>query len=142
LSIDWLNTPLGDFALKHVFGEDGKTTGEMIREHGDGVSQDLLRDLSSSLEDIYAKLIPEEDVERYERAGEVPIIRDGQRVYEPLGSFTLTDLPAVLDTLVALEEEQKQREQAEKERKDKERKRVNRVRAKERRKLKALGEWD
>ena len=62
-------------------------------------------------------------------------------MYEPLDSFTLIDLPAVLDTLVALEEEQKQREQAEKERKDKERKRVNRVRARERRKLKALGEW-
>jgi hypothetical protein len=31
-------------------------------------------------------------------------------VYEPLDSFTLTALTAVLDTLVALEEEQKQRD--------------------------------
>ncbi len=142
MGIDWLNTPLEDFRLKHVFGEDGLSTGEMYREHGDGVSQDLLWDLISDLEETYARLIPEEDVERFEQAGEVLIIRDGQRVYEPLDSFTLTDLPAVLDALVTLEEEQKQRKQAEKERKDKERKRVKRVRAKERRKLKALGEWD
>ena len=94
------------------------------------------------LEDIYVRLVLEEDVERFEQAREVLIIRDGQRVYEPLDYFTLTDLPAVLDTLLALEGEQKQREQAEKEREDKERRRVDRVRAKERRKLKALGEWD
>ena len=82
-----------------------------------------------------------EVVERYEREGEVPVIRNGVRGYEALDGLTLADLPAVLDALVVLEEEDRERERAEKERRDAERKRRERVRAKERRKLKALGEW-
>jgi hypothetical protein len=68
-----------------------------------------------------ANLLPEVDVaydtvrapddeERYVDAGEVPVIRDGQRGYEALETLTLRDLPAILDTLMVLEEEYKQQE--------------------------------
>ena len=95
------------------------------------------------IERAYEALLPDtpEVVERYEREGEVPVIRNGVRGYEALDGLTLADLPAVLDALVVLEEEDRERERAEKERRDAERKRRERVRAKERRKLKALGEW-
>jgi hypothetical protein len=51
-----------------------------------------------------------DDEERYVIAGEVPVIRDGQRSYEALETLTLRDLPAILDTLMVLEEEYKQLE--------------------------------
>jgi hypothetical protein len=77
-----------------------------------------------------------DDEERYVNAGEVPVIRNGQRGYEALETLTLRDLPAILDTLMVLEEESKQREREESEPKATERKERERVRAKERRKLK------
>jgi hypothetical protein len=51
-----------------------------------------------------------DDEARYVIAGEVPVIRDGQRGYEALETLTLRDLPAILDTLMVLEEEYKQQE--------------------------------
>jgi hypothetical protein len=51
-----------------------------------------------------------DDEERYVNAGEVPVIREGQRGYEALETLTLRDLPAILDTLMVLEEEYKHQE--------------------------------
>ncbi len=48
-----------------------------------------------------------------ERAGEVPVIRDGERAYEPLAALTLADLPAVLDALAVLQDEYDRREREE-----------------------------
>jgi hypothetical protein len=137
---------------------------------GKGQAQGIMQDLADSIGQAYANLLPVEidengeyrddvhylreitpdkrfdegknaDPISFEGNVEVPVIRDGCRVYERLDSFTLADLPAILDTLVVLEEEQSRRDQAEKERKAEERKRVKRERAKERRKLQKLGEW-
>jgi hypothetical protein len=51
------------------------------------------------------RLSGQPDGERYERAGEVPVIRDGRRVYEDLDVLALRDMPAILDALKILEEE-------------------------------------
>jgi hypothetical protein len=69
------------------------------------------------------------------------VIRDGQRGYEPLETLMLKDLPVVLETLVVLEEERKQREGEKAERMAEERKARRRVRDRERRQRKKLGEW-
>jgi hypothetical protein len=138
---------------------------------GNGQAQGIMRDLADSIGEAYANLLPVEydeetqeldctvpylreitddktfvegkdgDPAPFEGDVEVPVIRDGCREYERLDSFTLADLPAILDTLVVLEEEQRKRDQAEKQRKAEERKRVKREQARERRKLQKLGEW-
>jgi hypothetical protein len=82
-----------------------------------------------------------EEYEGFEKRGEVPLIRNGRRTHETLDRLTLRDLPAILDTLVVLEEEHQRREHEEAERKTAERKKRESLRAKERRKLKKLGEW-
>jgi hypothetical protein len=108
---------------------------------GDGEAQRLVMGLSASVEDAYSRLLPEEEWERFETEGEVPLIREGRRTHKALARLTLRDLPAVLDSLVVLEEDHRRREREEIERKAAERKTRERVRARERRKLKKLGEW-
>lgn len=142
--IDWANTPLEEFSLQVEYDERGLTTGHTYYPHDNGVAQDFLGWLAYKLQDIYEQMLLDEDVEgvrRYEEKGEVAVIRDGRRGYECLDSLTLADLPAVLDTFVVLERELKEHNRKEAERKAKERKNRERVRAKERRKLKKLGEW-
>jgi hypothetical protein len=139
--IDWLDTALEAFGPQAEFGEDGKTTGRMVFPHGDGAAQRVMLRLQYDVEWAYSELIGPEDVERFESAGEVPVIRASRRGYERLKNLTLKDLPAVLDTLVVLEEERGREEAEERERKTTERKERERVRAKERRMLKKLGEW-
>jgi hypothetical protein len=138
--IDWMETPLEDF-----FGVDERQAdGSYIRRSypfGDGVAQSVMVRLSYEVWRAYSELIGPEDDDRFETLGRVPVIRDGQRGYEPLEILMLKDLPAILDTLMVLEEEYRQREREESERKVAERKERDRVRAKERRKLKKLGEW-
>jgi hypothetical protein len=95
----------------------------------------------NDVEYAYEYLLSHEDGERYETAGEVPVIRDGRKRYESFDSLTLADLPAVLDTLAAMDEEVKALEAEEAARLDAERKRRRNSRARERRKLKKLGEW-
>ena len=139
--IDWMDTPLDEFGLRHEIGEDGMTTGQMEFPHGEGKVQEFLSSLQYEVDRAYGELIALEDYDRLEKTGEVPVIRNGQRGYEPLNELTLRDLPAVLDTLVALQGEREKEELEEAERKSGERKERERVRAKERRKLKKLGEW-
>ena len=93
------------------------------------------------MDSTYEELIALEDYDRLEETGEVPVIRNGRRGYKLLDELTLRDLPAVLVTFVVLEQEREMEKLEEDERKRAERKEVERVRAKERRKLKKLGEW-
>jgi hypothetical protein len=139
--IDWMDTPLEEFYSQPEFGEDARTTGQMVFPHGDGTAHAVLRSLQSAVESTYGELIATRDFDRLEKTGEVPVIRNGQRGYEPLDELTLRDLPAVLDTFVVLEEEREKEKLEEAERKRAERKERERVRAKERRKRKKLGEW-
>ena len=139
--IDWTDTPLDEFYPQPEFGEDRRTTGQMVFLHGDGKAHAVLRSLGSEVDRTYEEFIATEDLDRLEKTGEVPVIRNGQRGYEPLDELRLRDLPAVLDTFVVLEEEREKEKLKEDERKRAERKERERVRAKERRKLKKLGEW-
>jgi hypothetical protein len=131
--IDWLDTPLDDFLPRPEKQEDGSADARRF-PLGKGVAQDLVVGLWSNLQDAYVKLLSEEDYTRTETSGEVPIIRAGQRTYESLDRLTLRDLPTILDTLVVLEEEQKEYIAAE-------RKARGMSRDRERRKRKKLGEW-
>ena len=103
--IDWMDTPLAEFNLRSVFGEDGRTTGQMEFPHGDGKAHEVLRNLQSDVERKYEELMAPGDYDRLEKIGEVPVIRNGRRGYKLLDELTLRDLPAVLDTFVVLEEE-------------------------------------
>jgi hypothetical protein len=138
--IDWMDTPLEGFVSGIRKRADGTTVHEFY-PLGDGEAQRLMAGLSGCVEDAYSRLLPEEEDERFETKGGVPLIRDGRRTYEDLVRLSLRDLPAILDTLVVLEAEHRRREGKEAERKAAERKTRERVRTKERRKLKKLGEW-
>lgn len=140
--IDWMVTPLRDFFIQHEM-RDGLTTGRLIFPLGEGAAQDLVYGLFSQVETTYAELLPEvgEGLKLFEEEGKVPLLRDGVSVVEYLDRLTLGDLPAILDTFVVLEEGRKAEEREEKERKAEERKRINRLRARERKRLKELGEW-
>jgi hypothetical protein len=134
--IDWTNTPLEDFHYVNEEREDGKGLRTVVHPHGEGVAQRLVMSISNDVLHAYEGLLLLEDRERFEAAGEVPVIRDGCKGYEPLDSLTLADLPAVLDTLAAMDEEVKALK-AEKDR------RIRNARAREKYKLKKLdlGEW-
>jgi hypothetical protein len=138
--IDWMETPLEDFLSVDERQPDGTYT---VRPYpfGDGVAQSLMMRLAAEVQNAYSELIAPEDDERFEVQGRVPVIRDGQKGYEPLETLMLKDLPVVLETLVVLEEEHKQREGEEAERMAEERKARRRVRDRERRQRKKLGEW-
>jgi hypothetical protein len=147
--IDWTNIPLEAFYGVYEEREDGKGLRYIRLPHGEGVAQRIMMSISFDVERAYAGedpyggplLHPDEDVRRFELAGEVPVIRDGRRGYERLDSITLADLPAVLDTLAAMDEEAKRVEAEEAARRDAERKRIRNARAREKYKLKKLGEW-
>jgi len=134
-STDWTGIPLEGFFEAYEVDENGRTTGRRSYPHGDGAAPSLMVRLAGLVESAYEDLLlSEEDGERYERTGEVLVIRDGRRTYEALDGLTLRDLPAVLDTLTVLEEEAKSWG-AEK------RKARRRELDRERRKRKRLGEW-
>jgi hypothetical protein len=82
--IDWMNTPLAEFRLQHEFGKDGRTTGRMVLPHGVGKAQDVLRGLQYVVEETYIGLLSPEDLNRLEEQGEVPVIREDGRRYEPM----------------------------------------------------------
>ena len=132
--IDWTNTPLEDFHYVDEEREDGKGLRTVVHPHGEGVAQRLVMSISNYVLHAYEGLLSLEDGERFESAGEVPVIRDGRKGYELLDSLTLADLPAVLDTLAAMEAEEAARLDAE-------RKSRRNALDRERRKLKKLGEW-
>jgi hypothetical protein len=138
---DWTRVPLEEFGLQHEVGEDGRTTGRMVFPHGDGEAQSLLSRLAGLGSGAYEDLLSGEDGEFYERKGKVPVLRDGRREYEDIDALTLQDLPAVLDTLVVLEEESKARSAEEAVRLEEKRRARRRELDRERRKLKKLGEW-
>jgi hypothetical protein len=100
--IDWMDTPLEEFYSQPEFGEDARTTGQMVFPHGDGTAHAVLRSLQSAVESTYGELIATRDFDRLEKTGEVPVIRNGQRGYELFDALTLRDLPAVLDTFMVL----------------------------------------
>ena len=147
LSIDWLNTPLEKFGFKEFGGsmeqrEDGTIVFNAPSD--ETVSAGIMRSIARELDRAYERLLPfdtDEEVDRYQRTAEVPVIRNGYRGYESLDTITLSNLPAILDTLLVLEEEHKQRLREEKERKEGERKERARVLAKERRRRKKIGAW-
>jgi hypothetical protein len=139
--IDWMGAPLREFGPQPEIGEYGLTTGRTVFPHGDGEAQRVMVGLSVLVEDAYEGLLSEEDGERYERAGEVPMLRNGRRAYVSIFDLTLQDLPAVLDTLMALEEESRARVAEETALLEEKRKARRRARDRERRKLKKLGEW-
>jgi hypothetical protein len=152
--IDWTNIPLEAFFGVDEEREDGKGLRTIRHPHGDGVAQQIMMGIYFDVEDAYEEgLLPaedpyedpllqvDEDARRFGAAREVPVIRDGRKRHEPLDSLTLADLPAVLDALAAMDEEAKALEAEETARRDAERKRRNNARARERRKLKKLGEW-
>jgi hypothetical protein len=137
--IDWLDIPLDEFRGK--FGKDGRT---FEYRHGEDEAQSLMGSLADRVWDIYCDLLgvlSEEGESHYQTTGEVPIFRDGQTRYSDVDTLTLRDLPAVLDTLVVLEVKAEERLREEEERIAAERKERDRIRAKERRRLKKLGEW-
>ena len=133
--IDWTNIPLWDFFMVDEEQEDGKVRTIMY-PHGEGVAQRIMMGIYHDVRDDYEDLLSDEDGDRYETAGEVPVIRDGLKGYEPLDSLTLADLPTILDTLAAMDEEAKALK-AEKDRC------IRNARAREKYKLKKLdlGEW-
>jgi hypothetical protein len=87
--IEWMDTPLKEFYPRDEFGEDGKITGQMVFLHGEGKAHEVLRSLQSEVERIYEELIALGDIDRLEKTGEVPVIRNGQRGYELLDELTL-----------------------------------------------------
>ena len=152
--IDWTNTPLEDFFSVDEEREDGKGLRTKRHPHGDGVAQRIMMSISYDVERAYEGLLPsdedpygdpllhpDEDARRFGAAGEVPVIRDGRRGHERLDSLTLADLPTILDTLAAMEAEVKRLEAEEAARLDAERKHRRNALAREKYKLKKLGEW-
>ena len=78
--IDWMNTPLEEFNWQQEMDEHRKTTGRMVLPHGEGVAQSLMGGLIYDVGNDYAGLLSEEGLERFERSGELPIMReDGRR---------------------------------------------------------------
>jgi hypothetical protein len=139
--MDWMDTPLGAFGLQHEMGADGRTTGRMFYPHGEGLAQLIMADLLERVMDSYFGLLDAEEGEILERTGEVPLVVDGRTVETDYRNLTLRDLPAVLDALAELEDENVTKAQEEKERLDAERKRRRNARERERRRRKKLGEW-
>jgi hypothetical protein len=138
--IDWTNIPLEDFHQVDEEREDGKGLRTVLHPHGEGVAQRLMMRLCNEVTDAYEGLLSDEDGERYQSAGEVPVIRDGRKGYDHIDSLTLADLPTILDALVAMDEEARALEAEEAARRDAERKRRSNARARERRKREKLGE--
>ena len=105
--IDWTNIPLEEFVLVDEEREDGKGLRTVLHPHGEGVAQRLVMSLGMDVTHAYEGLLSDEDGERYQTFGEVPVVRDGRKGYEHIDSLTLADLPTILDTLAAMDEEAK-----------------------------------
>ena len=140
---DWAGIPLEEFGPQHEVGKDGKTTGRMVLPHGDGEAQSLLSSLAALVSDAYEVLLSEEEGVFYEREGKVPVLRGEKRCreYEDIDALTLQDLPAVLNTLVVLEEESRIRSAEEAVCLEERRRARRRQLDRERRQRKKLGEW-
>jgi hypothetical protein len=138
---NWSGAPLESFGPQMEFGENGLSTGRTIFPHGEGAAQSLMEQIAYRVQDSYEHLLSEEDGERYEQFGKVPIIRNGRRVYESIDALTLQDMPAILDTLAVLEEEARTRDAQEAAQLEERRKARRRELERERRKRKKLGEW-
>ena len=111
--VDWMDTPLHHFlsgTFSAIAAREYETTEPTLYPLGDGVAPRLMAKLLAEVDVAYDTLRVPNDEERYVNSGEVPVIRDGQRGYEALETLTLRDLPAILDTLMVLEEEYKQQE--------------------------------
>jgi hypothetical protein len=111
--VDWMDTPLHHFlsgTLSAIAAREYGTTVPPLYPLGDGAAPRIMASLLAEVDVAYDTLRAPDDEERYVISGEVPVIRDGQRGYEALATLTLRDLPAILDTLMVLEEEYKQRE--------------------------------
>ena len=111
--VDWMDTPLHHFlsgTLSALAVREYGATVPPLYPLGDGAAPRIMASLLAEVDVAYDTLRAPDDEERYVISGEVPVIRDGQRGYEALETLTLRDLPAILDTLVVLEEEYKQRE--------------------------------
>lgn len=119
--IDWIDNLLKNFASA-IRTQADATTFQELYPFGDGEAQRLMVGLSDNVEEAYSRLLSEEEWERAETEGEVPLIREGRRTHKALDRLTLRDLPAILDTLVVLEEAHQRREREEAERKAAERK--------------------
>ena len=129
--MDWMNIPLNEF-----HGVGNPTTGRWDHPHGQNVSTEIMRSIDAEIARAFGRYLPDDDetIDRYEIDGLVPVLRGGQWQDEDVDSFTLADLPDILDTLIVLEEEQQKL-------KKEERRKRNNARARERRKLVKLGEW-
>ena len=106
-----MDTPLRSFVDSLEEQEDGTYTHRFY-PLGEGAAQKLMMSLYRELGNAYYALllIEEEEGKRFEFEAEVPIIRNGRKVYEPLDGLTLRDLPEILDTLMVLQEESDRRE--------------------------------
>jgi hypothetical protein len=107
--IDWMDIPLENFSSAIRTQADGTTLQEEY-PFGNGAAQRLLVSLSARVEKAYSGPLSENDWERFETKNEVPLIREGQRTHIAFDRLTLRDLPTILDTLVALEEDHRRRE--------------------------------
>src|SRR5215203_6804360 len=89
--IDWMDTSLFEYhpRPRGEVGEDGRTTGRIVRPHGDGMAQDLMWGVSLDLERTYNDLLAPEDKDRFDNTYEVPVIRNGKRGYELFEKLTL-----------------------------------------------------
>jgi len=111
-------------------------------EDGSGAQKALFGFLND-LVNRYEKLLPydPETTERWETTALMKIERDGKAETLYAYDVTLEDVPDVLRTLDVMEAAARMREAEEKRHKDEECKERNRIRAKERRQRKKLGEW-
>lgn len=140
--IDWRDTPLQEFWSKTETHEDGTCSLHMY-PHGDEEGPNFMAKVAATMEHFYERLLAdEEEINRCESKGEVPLIRNGQRTHEPLDKLTLRDLSAIAETFTVLGQEKKARKQEEAERKAAEARRRKNALARERRKRKKLGEYN
>jgi hypothetical protein len=106
----YTTTPLFLGTLSAIAAREYGTTVPRLYPLGDGAARRIMAKLLAEVDVAYDTVRAPDDEERYVIAGEVPVIRDGQRSYEALETLMLRDLPAILDTLMVLEEEYKQLE--------------------------------
>jgi hypothetical protein len=141
-NIDWLNTPLNRFHGEYTWGPEGRTTGWIEHPLGEGAAQAVMENIALDIRSYYEDLLDPEIPEDSDMWDLWEIVRrDGTKERVDHRKLTLADLPDVLNTLALMQEKFDQRKREEMEHKQEERKERERVRAKERRKLKKLGEW-
>jgi hypothetical protein len=113
--IDWLGTPIESLlSVTHKLA-DGTAINEMY-DHEYTLAQLTIAKLYEDMVWHYGTLVPEEDKDRFETKGEVPLLGEDRKVYVLLEDLTLRDLPAILYTIVVLEEDHWRREREEAER--------------------------